>query len=673
MGVHTMRQLIAVASLFAAVPAAAQPAATPAADPAQLYGARENVEQIDLSPDGRHVVYLQAGAGRQTIAFLAEVGSTDQPRVVIASDGNPERLRRCGFVTNDRLVCMVSGMVMSSDRVLIPFSRRIVVDTNGQNAATLGQQSSFYDSRIRQEDGQILNYLPDQGAVLMARDHVAEAGVMGTRLTRTANGLAVDRIDVSTLRATPVEPPNQNASGYVTDGAGNVRIMVVPAVRGGVTGQLGSRTDYFYRREGSRDWLPLGSYDAVTREGMIPVAIDSANNAAFAFKKLDGRYALYRVKLDGTMATELVYANPRVDVDDLAFIHHGDRAIGVTFTEERSQTIYFDPEYSALARSLARAIPTLPLIGFVETSGDGNRILVHAGSDTDAGRYYVFDRAARSLNEILMVRPQLEHVAGAPVRSVSYPAADGTQVPGYLTLPPGSNGRGLPTVILPHGGPQARDEWNFDWLAQYLAHRGYAVLQANYRGSGGFGDQWLQQNGFRGWRTSIGDITAGARWLAGQGIADPNRMAILGWSYGGYAALQAAATDPGLFKAVVAIAPVTDLQQAKDDFRNYTNASNIADYIGTGPHVAEGSPLRNAASITAPVLLFHGDRDLNVNVIHSRRMDAALRGAGKSSELTVFPNLEHDLADSQARIQMLTRIGAFLTAAIGGGTAPQAH
>jgi dipeptidyl aminopeptidase/acylaminoacyl peptidase len=365
------------------------------------------------------------------------------------------------------------------------------------------------------------------------------------------------------------------------------------------------------------------------------------------------------------MATELVYANDQVDVDGLVYVGHGDRAIGVTFTEDRRQIIYFEPEYSALARSLARAIPTLPLIDFIETSSDGNRVLVHAGSDSDAGRYYVFDRTAHTLNEILMARPQLENVAGANVRVVSYPATDGTQVPAYLTLPPGSTGRGLPAVVLPHGGPSARDSWNFDWLAQYLAHQGYAVLQANYRGSSGYGDKWLQQNGFRSWRISIGDITAGARWLTTQGIADPNRMAILGWSYGGYAALQAAATEPALFKAVVAIAPVTDLQQAKDDYRNYTNASNVADEIGTGPHVAEGSPLRHADAITAPVLLFHGDRDQNVGVIHSRRMDDALRGAGKHSELTVFPGLEHDLADSQARIQMLTRIGVFLSTSLG--------
>jgi dipeptidyl aminopeptidase/acylaminoacyl peptidase len=500
----------------------------------------------------------------------------------------------------------------------------------------------------------------DSDSVLMARSHVPEAGMIGTRLTRIVSGLGVDRVDLRTQRATQVEPPNDRAVDYITDGHGQVRIMALQGMRG-ATGQAQSRVDYVYRREGSRDWIPLGSYDTVTNVGIDPRAVDRETNSAWVLKRLNGRIALYRIKLDGTLAEELVYANDRVDVDGVVFVNGGSRVIGVSFAEERSRVIYFDPAYSALARSLGRAIPNLPLIDFDETSADGNRILVHAGSDTDAGRYYVFDRTARSMTEILAVRPQLESIAGGTMRAVSYPAADGTQIPAYLTLPAGAAaGRNLPTVILPHGGPQARDTWGFDFLAQYLASQGYAVLQPNFRGSGGYGDQWLQRNGFRSWQTSIGDITAGARWLTAQGIADPQRMAIMGWSYGGYAALQSAVTEPAMFRAVVAIAPVTDLQQAKDDFRDYTNARNVSEYIGDGPHIQQGSPLRNVAAITAPVLLFHGDRDLNVNVIHSRRMDDALRDAGKRSQLTVFPGLEHDLADSAVRTRMLQRIGDFL-------------
>lgn len=656
------RHLVTSAFLFAATSTLAQQAP----DPAALYGTRESVEHVDISPDGNHVVYLQPGAGRETNVVVHDLAGGQPPRIILQSPGSPDRLRWCNFLTDTRLICQVTGMAGGGTAMLIPFSRLISFDTNGQNIAMLGERSSAYDARARQFDGQIIDWLGGhENAVLMEREYVPEAGRMNTRLVRTTEGLGVDRVDVHSLRATRVEPPSAQAGGYISDGQGNVRIMAVPTLRSSsANGMPSTRTQYMYRQAGSRDWHEFSNFDSATNEGMYPLGVDSTLNVAYVLRKQDGRFALFRVKLDGSMATELVYANPQVDVDDVVRASRGSRIIGLTFADAARRVVYFDPDYRNLAQALGRAMPALPLIDFGSDSADGQHILVHAGSDTDAGRWYVFDRGTHHLNEILMVRPQLEHVAGASVRSVSYPAADGVQVPAYLTLPPGSNGRNLPAVILPHGGPAARDEWQFDWLAQYLAHQGYAVLQANYRGSAGYGDQWLQQNGFRSWRTSIGDITAGARWLAAQGIADPQRTAILGWSYGGYAALQAGATEPALFHAIVAIAPVTDLQQLKEDFHNYSMSSNMADYIGTGPHVQEGSPLRHAGAITAPVLLFHGDRDLNVPVSHSQRMDSALRGAGRSSELTVFHGLEHDLADSQARVEMLRRIGAFLAASM---------
>jgi dipeptidyl aminopeptidase/acylaminoacyl peptidase len=639
-------------------PAAPAPTPAPAAEPAALFGVRENVEQLDLSPSGRRLVFLQPGPGRATHIYLYELGGGGAPTPVSRSDGNPERFRWCRFATEDRLVCRVVGMTRTQD-VLVPFSRLISMNTDGSDPQLLGQRSSFYDVRIRQFDGSILDWSAADGTVMMAREIVPEQQMLGSRVGRTGNGLSVERIDLRTLRSTRVEAPNARASGYLSDGRGNVRIMEVPTERAN-TGQLGTRIDYQYRTADSREWRALGSYDSNGGEGMLPLAVDPTLNAAYVLKKLNGRTALYRVKLDGSLATELVHANPQVDVDGVVTANRGARVIGVTFADEQRRIVYFDPDYAALHRTLARALPTMPLIDFGATSADGNLVVVHAGSDSDPGRYYLYNRAARTLNEIMLARPQLENVPLASVRSVTYPAADGVQIPAYLTLPPGREARGLPVVIFPHGGPEARDEWGFDWLPQYFAHLGYAVLQPNYRGSAGYGDQWLQQNGFRSWRTSIGDINAGARWLAGQGIGDPARMAIVGWSYGGYAALQAAATEPSLFRAAVAIAPVTDLQQAKDDFRDYSNARNVSEYIGSGPHITEGSPLRNVRTITAPVLLFHGDRDINVQIVHSQRMDSALRGAGKRSELVTFQGLEHDLADSAARVQMLQRIATFL-------------
>ena len=662
-----MKRLLACFVLLAAGNAAAQqPAGTPAAapaaasatDPATLFGVRESVEQIDISPDGRKVVYLAPGPGRSSIVYLYDLAGGGTPTVVIRTDGDPERLRWCRFATNERLVCRIVGMTRDQ-AVLVPFSRLISMDTDGTHPQLLGQRQSYFDADLRQYDGSILDWSATDGAVLMARQIVPEVQQLGSRVGRTGDGLAVERIDLRTLRSSRIEPPNAHASGYISDGRGNVRIMSMPTERAN-TGQLGTRIDFMYRTANSREWRAFGSYDANGGEGMIPLAVDPVLDVAYVLKKLDGRMALYRVKLDGSMSTELVHANPQVDVDGIISTYRTGRVIGVTFADEQRRIVYFDPDYQAMHRMLSRAMPTRPLIDFGATSADGNLVIVHAGSDSDPGRYYLFNRTTRNLNELMLVRPQLENVPLATERSVTYPAADGTQIPAYLTLPPGREARGLPVVIFPHGGPEARDEWGFDWLPQYFANLGYAVLQPNYRGSAGYGDQWLQQNGFRSWRTSIGDINAGARWLAAQGIGDPARMAIVGWSYGGYAALQSAVTEPGLFRAVVAIAPVTDLEQAKNDFNEYSNARNEAEYIGSGPHIREGSPLQNVGAITAPVLLFHGDRDLNVPVIHSQRMDRALRGAGKSSELVVFPGLEHDLADSSARIQMLQRIGSFL-------------
>ncbi|WP_341713627.1 alpha/beta fold hydrolase, partial [Erythrobacter sp.] len=242
----------------------------------------------------------------------------------------------------------------------------------------------------------------------------------------------------------------------------------------------------------------------------------------------------------------------------------------------------------------------------------------------------------------------------------SYPARDGTQIPGYLTLPPGSDGKGLPAIVLPHGGPSARDEWGFDWLVQFFVARGYAVLQPNYRGSAGYGEAWFGKNGFQAWPTAIGDVNDAGLWLVSQGIASADQLAIVGWSYGGYAALQAQVLDPDLFRAVVAIAPVTDLLEMREYARGYTNSRLVSAFLGEGPHLTTGSPARHADAFHAPVLLFHGTLDQNVNVQQSRIMEDRLKRAGKAVEYVEYEDLAHSLSDSKVRTDMLVRIDKFL-------------
>jgi dipeptidyl aminopeptidase/acylaminoacyl peptidase len=246
-------------------------------------------------------------------------------------------------------------------------------------------------------------------------------------------------------------------------------------------------------------------------------------------------------------------------------------------------------------------------------------------------------------------------------------------VPGYLTLPAGvENPKGLPAIVLPHGGPSARDEWGFDWLSQFYAARGYAVLRPNFRGSAGYGDAWLQQNGFKSWRTAIGDVLDAGRWLISEGIADPAKLSVVGWSYGGYAALQSAVTEPGFFKAVIAIAPVTDLEQLKEEWRGWSNFRVESSWIGEGLHVREGSPARHADKIKVPVLMFHGTLDRNVSINQSRTMDARLEKAGVKHQLVTFEGLDHYLEDSHARTEMLRKSDEFLQAATASAQAPLA-
>lgn len=630
---------------------------------AALFGLRESAIGVGISPGGNEVVYVTPSPGGGAVAFIANV-QTGDAKPFLKSGSGAEKLRWCSFVTEQRLVCRYGGVIDNAG-LLIPFSRLIAVNSDGSDLKELGQSQSFYDAGYRQYDGDIIDWLPGSGgSVLMQRNYIPESGRGGTRMVRRSDGLGVDRVDTNTGKVTVVEGARRDATFYLSDGIGNVRVMGAAGTENGVTDQqLTGKTRYFYRPVGSHDWKVLIDY--AKDEDVQALAVDPVADTLYLLKPLDGRKALYRMKLDGSGATELVASHPKVDIDDVVRSANGQKIIGYTYTVDRRQVEYFDPEYKALAGALAKAVPNLPLVRFEGANTSADKILMFAGADNDPGRYFVFDKRTKSLAEIMLERPDLENRPLALVKPISVGLPDGVTLPAYLTLPPGKVAKDLPAVVLPHGGPASRDQWGFDWLAQYLAAKGYAVLQPEYRGSAGFGDGWLLQNGFKSWRTSIGDITASARWLAAQGIADQNRIAIVGWSYGGYAALQSAATEPSLFKAVVAIAPVTDLDMLKQEASDYTNAQVVADYIGSGPNISEGSPLRHAAAIKAPVLLVHGDMDWTVRVAESEKMDAALAAAGDQVSFLRFKGLDHQLADSDARIEMLTEIGKLLEKTIG--------
>jgi dipeptidyl aminopeptidase/acylaminoacyl peptidase len=663
-GIMTIRVLLLASaiSLWSIAPARAADLATDA----KAFGARVSVVAPNLSRDGNSVIYLTPGPGRRTVAVAGDL-NTGQFRRVVGSDGDPESLDWCSFASTTRAVCRFGGLVPWQGSVdngaPVGFSRLVALDLDGSHPKLLGQPETVHDEWIRQMDSQIIDWLVgSDGQVLVNRLYVPEANTVGKLVYRTKKGWGVDKLDVTNLKSDTVESPRDDA-GYMTDGLGHVRLMHIIGERHG--GVLTGEIRYFYRTAAARDWKDLVTVTNMVDPEFEPLAVDSTIDSLYALKKKDGRFALYAIKLDGSMAQTLVAENPRVDIDDVVRIGQGQKVIGYTYVEEKRETVYFDPEFKQMAASLSKALPNLPLIYFEDASRDGRKLLILAASDSDPGRYYLFDRDHKTLTPAMIARPELEGRTLGTVKAIAIAAAGGVSIPGYLTIPAGKEAKDLPLVVMPHGGPGARDTWRFDWLAQFLAARGIAVLQPEYRGSAGYGDAWLNKNGFRNWRTAIGDVNAAAHWAVAQGIANPDKVAILGWSYGGYAALQSAALDPALYKAVVAIAPVTDFGLLKEEFNFFTNADLVRNEIGSGANVSEGSPLRHASSINAPVLLVHGTMDANVRYEQSQKMDAALRNAGKQSELLTFKGLDHQLDDSDARTQMLIKIGELLDRTIG--------
>jgi dipeptidyl aminopeptidase/acylaminoacyl peptidase len=629
---------------------------------ARKFGARESIEGIALSPDGTRIAYLQPGPGSATIVYVADAAGGTPPKRVTWADSKPEKLRSCRWSAADRIVCQLAMFVRDAPG-LVGYTRMVAMNADGSDIKLLSKDTSSRSLGVAQSGGDVIDWLPEtDGQILMTRTFVPEQTI-GTRLADSRKGYGVERLDTRTLKRTTVEQPRNDAAEFLTDGHGTVRIMGMLESSG--VGYATGKMRYFYRLAGKSDWNPLSTVDLVTGTGFNPVAVDRDLNAVYGFDDKDGRTALYRVVLDGTQASTLVFQHPQVDVDGLIRVGRQRRVVGASFATDKREAQFFDPELKRVAASLSKALPGLPLVRIVDASTDENKLLLWAGSDKDPGRYYVFDRKAKALNEIMLSRPELEGAVLAEQKAITFKAADGTEIPAYLTLPPGSTGKNLPAIVMPHGGPGARDEWGFDWLSQFFASRGYAVLQPNFRGSAGYGESWFVDNGFKSWKIAIGDVNDGGRWLTAQGIADPAKLAIVGWSYGGYAALQSPMLDPALFKAIVAIAPVTDLTMLREESAGFTNYKIVSDFIGTGPHIDEGSPARNAGKITAPVLLFHGDQDTNVGIGESRLMESRLKAAGKKVELVTYPGLDHYLQDSQVRTGMLDKADTFLRGTLG--------
>jgi dipeptidyl aminopeptidase/acylaminoacyl peptidase len=629
-----MRMALAFGLLLAAAPGAG---ATP--PPIAAFAHIPTMSNVVISPDGERIAYLHGRDG--AVVVLTHGLDEDGPAtLVLRSPPDVASVRWCRFKTATRLLCGFRGTArLGASNV--PFSRLVAVDADGKNVKVLVQNSSFRESYTQD---QVLNWLPDTpDRVLIELFNHGYASVY--------------ELDVNTgalhFRVAP-HPPIQN---FTTDYTGVVRLGC---------GMSGTTVQCFSRGASESIWHPLTKYEVFQQNSgrvFTPLGFSNDPNVLYALGPFEGREALWRVDLADATKPELEFMHPAVDIED-AIRGRDGRLLGVRYDTDRPVAYYLDREYGARMRGIERALPDgAPVL--VSESLDGRRQIIETRSDVDAGTFYLFERDSQSLARIGSEYPDLDPKLLGRMQSISYPARDGTPIPGYLTVPVGVAPKQLPLIVMPHGGPVARDRWRFFFLQQFLVSRGYAVLQMNFRGSSGYGADWFYAANQDWGGLTYSDIADATKWAVDSGLADPQRVCIVGWSFGGYAALLAAVRDGSRYRCVVSIAGLSDLPELRAE-RYY---SRITDrQLGSdSTKLKADSPAQHAAEAGAPVLMIHGTRDYQVDVEQSERMAAALKSAKKPHELILLQGEGHAIDGEKARTTLLEAIERFVRQNLGPG------
>jgi dipeptidyl aminopeptidase/acylaminoacyl peptidase len=339
--------------------------------------------------------------------------------------------------------------------------------------------------------------------------------------------------------------------------------------------------------------------------------------------------------------------------------------MGVRYHEDRWKTYWVNPKVKLLQASIDRALPGTDN----EILGDPTsekRMLILSGGATEPGTYYLYDRVKSTMHPVVQPYDKIDPAQLAEVQAIHYRARDGLDIPAYLTFPRGRDPRKLPLIMLPHGGPFARDEWTYHPFVQFLANRGYAVLQPQFRGSTGYGKDFVAR-GYGEWgRKMQDDLDDGVDWLVASGKVDPKRVCIIGGSYGGYAALWGAIRNPERYRCAASFAGVTDIGAQLSSNRRSFSATRYFKAWRTKVQ-GEGkidlktvSPLAQASRLKIPVLIAHGELDDTVSVKQGKQMVAALE-ANKADVTSVFyKDGGHDFSSSEDFADFLRRLEAFL-------------
>jgi dipeptidyl aminopeptidase/acylaminoacyl peptidase len=422
-------------------------------------------------------------------------------------------------------------------------------------------------------------------------------------------------------------------------------------------------------RTGQPSWSP--AYISQSREKWyVSSRLDAAGNAR-------DKAAIFRFDPKTRKIGELVYEHPDVDVGGVLGSRVADDMIGVSYSADKPQQVIFDPKLKALQATLKARFPDQQVF-LSSASRDEQKMIFAVTASTNPGRFFLFDRGKNAFEELASVLPWLKESQLSPMKPLKIAARDGLMLPSYLTIPRQSSGKNLPLVLMPHGGPRARDSYGFDPMVQIMANRGYAVLQVNFRGSVGYGLAF-DKAGWREWGGAMQqDLIDALKWTIAEGIADPQRICIFGASYGGYATMMGLVQNPELFKCGINYVGVTDLPlllrtipRAWEPLRE-----DIKLQIGEGKsdlaELEARSPTRFADRIKAPVLMAYGARDPRVVLEHARMMERELKKNSVPYELIVKKDEGHGYAKFDNQVEFGEKVVAFLDKHIGAGAAGSA-
>ena len=640
--------LIAVTCGTACTPAHAQGAIEP--PPLAAYGALPSLELVQLSPSGRRLAFVTV-SGEQRVLVLLDLTTNEQLGGV---DVGLAKVRDLNWI--------------GEGRVMITTSKTETIPQLGIFRAELST-GQIYDPGANRAVAMLAN-TRDLFASLFSRPSVTQ-GTDGPEVTVRAYAFGnPERLDLF-----KVDQTTGRARLHEVMGRGVVDYVLNPGGDSVARSEYESRSQVWslHLRQGGgfrETWRTTAPIDTPNLLGLglngdsVIVAADRPDMSQPG--REDAEF------FDVNFATG-VWRPVRFEFSPDAMLFHPvtRRMMGATRMTDRGRLYAFaDPAARNLSDSIQRAFagraPTL-----VSWSDDLMQAVVFTNVGPDSGSYFVVDLAASRIVPAGRAYGGIEPARVGPVQAISYAAGDGLEIHGYLTTPPGvTDPRGLPLVVLAHGGPSSNDQLGFDWWSQALASRGYAVLQANFRGSTGYGDDFMEA-GYGEWgRKMQTDLSDGVRYLAAEGLIDPGKVCIVGASYGGYAALAGATLDPGVYRCAVSVAGVSDLRRMVDDEASsgarrdntttrYWNRFMGVDRLGDRS-LDERSPAKLADQADAPILLIHGRDDSIVPIEQSRVMAAALRRANKPVEFIELDGEDHWLSRGDTRTRMLTETVRFL-------------